>query len=459
MEKKRRKLRIKQVEKNNKVNCKNERKQKNTNIITIKPISIIVSVVLIIAIFAITMLTVILSTNATKETQGKEISAMAQRGDYIKEIKKVETSNEYMDIYTDENEEKVPVPKGYVGSSVDGENTVKEGFVIYEKTDEEKKNNSEVKITEANANEARKTRNQYVWVPVPDVSKMYGIDESGKMWGKLYDFTMSTGNNIDEKTGAKPYDWSETDGVMKISDSSVTHREPDVLEYMDIPLNLRESRAKAESMAELLMNMEKDFETSIESIAKYGGFYIGRYETGRFIEGAKIGAAKIVKMNTNILNGTFYELYDECKLLNGTNENVVTSMIFGSQFDRTLMWIIESDNGIGKEDVIEDSAKWGNYKNVEVKYDKDGDGYQESTKGAGLQKEVPTGSSEQTKANNIYDLCGNAEELTMEARSSFKRVFRGNTYNVDSNTYPASKRDSIDGYLKGMRCRAVLFIK
>lgn len=51
----------------------------------------------------------------------------------------------------------VPVPKGFIDSSVDSERTVNGGFVIYEGTD---------KVTDENVEQAMKTRNQFVWVPV-----------------------------------------------------------------------------------------------------------------------------------------------------------------------------------------------------------------------------------------------------------------------------------------------------
>ena len=45
------------------------------------------------------------------------------------------------------------------------------GFVIYE---------GEEEVTDTNVADAQKTRNQYVWVPVEDISKFYGTDANGK---------------------------------------------------------------------------------------------------------------------------------------------------------------------------------------------------------------------------------------------------------------------------------------
>ena len=84
--------------------------------------------------------------------------------------------NENMTVQTDASGDKIPVPRGYVGSQAKGENEISKGYVIYE---------GEEPVTDTNVADAQKTRNQYVWVPVPDVSKMYGTDSSGKKWGKI----------------------------------------------------------------------------------------------------------------------------------------------------------------------------------------------------------------------------------------------------------------------------------
>ena len=284
---------------------------------------------------------------------------------------------------------------------------------------------------------------------MPNVSEMYGIDANGKMWGKLYDFSESNNN----ATGTAPNNWSEADGVMRISLSS-SYREPDIVNN-DKPNNLREYGARAESTEELLMDLEKEFMQSIISIAKYGGFYIGRYETGGLN-----AEAKVVRMDTNISSQTWYSMYEKCKKLRGANENVVTSMIFGSQFDRTLMWLIESGDKT-KEQVAEDSGEWGNYYNVTLKYDSTGDGEQNATHIENRNSKIPTGSSEQTKANNIYDLCGNVCDWTLEASGNNCRVLRGGSYEDYSSNDPAEWGIIYDpGYSDyDCGCRNTLYIR
>ena len=137
----------------------------------------------------------------TQNTQADAVT-QSEQGTQASEL----VDNENMTVQTDIEGKKVPVPRGYVGSQAKGENEISKGYVIYEGEDP---------VTDTNVADAQKTRNQYVWVPVPDVSKMYGTDSSGKKWGKLYNFaTSSTDANYDATTGAYPNNWSETNGVM-----------------------------------------------------------------------------------------------------------------------------------------------------------------------------------------------------------------------------------------------------
>ena len=321
--------------------------------------------------------------------------------------------NKYMHLETDANGDKVPVPNGFVGSKATGENEIDTGFVIYE---------GEEEVNDSNVATAQTTRNQYVWVPVPDISTFYGTDANGKRWGKLYDFDMENDND----TGTVPLNWSETNGVMNILNSE-NFKEPNILSnkygLFDVESNLRTLGLGINTTHELQMQLEKEFSKMIDSVVKYGGFYIGRYETGN-LSGEQL---VIRKRNKDITNSNWYTMYKKCKELEKNNTNVKTGIIWGNQFDRMLMWLIEcnlndSAKGKSKEEVIEDSTSWGNYNSRNF---------------------IATGSAEYTKANNIYDLAGNARDTTMEAVGSY-RVFRGG--NAYGNAFPAcSRHDSYPG--------------
>ena len=355
-------------------------------------------------------------------------------------------NNEYMHVEEDASGDKVPVPNGYVGSSVEGENEIDTGYVIYE---------GEEEVIDSNVADAQKNRNQYVWVPVPDISKFYGIDSEGKKWGKLYYFTSGTNSSslFDEVTGTYPNNWSESDGVMTIS-SKTSYREPDIVKSYDYDSTLKTRGLGAKTTHEFLNQLEKEFNNMIVSVEKYGGFYIGRYETGNINQETPV----VQKGNTNISNQTWYNMYKRCKNIRGENTNVVTGMIWGNQWDRTLMWLIETGSKT-KEQIADDSTSWGNYSNATFEYVNSSGSTVTKNENGGTK--IPTGNTEYTKANNIYDLAGNVYDWTMEAYSTDNRVYRGGCYGNGGDIIPADYRlyynptSSFSSY----GCRSALYIK
>ena len=358
-------------------------------------------------------------------------------------------NNEHMHVEEDASGDKVPVPNGYVGSSVTGENEIDTGYVIYE---------GEEEVTDSNVADAQKNRNQYVWVPVPDISKFYGTDANGKKWGKIYTFSSSTSSGYDEITGTQPYNWSESNGVMTIS-SKTNYREPDVVaKYSstgyDMDSRLKTLGIGAKTTHEFLNQLEKEFNNMVASVEKYGGFYIGRYETGNINQDTPV----IQKGNTNISSQTWYNMYKRCKNIKGANTNVETGMIWGNQWDRTLMWLIETGSKT-KEQIADDSTSWGNYYNATFEYVNSSGST--ATKNEGSSTRIPTGSAEYTKANNIYDLVGNVRDWTMEAYSAGGRVYRGGFYSYSGDNGPADSRyyDGPTDSYGSCGCRSALYIK
>ncbi|MBO5005680.1 MAG: hypothetical protein J6D03_10795 [Clostridia bacterium] len=356
-----------------------------------------------------------------KETLAEKVSKLEQGEKY--ETATVSTDNwdteNRVNIVYDTANVPVPVPKGYVASGVDGEHTVNTGFVIYEGTEE---------VNDSNKEEAQKTRNQWVWVPVENPNDIYGTDSQGKKHGKLYEFSSS---------GKAAKNWTENNGVMNIT-SSTSYREPDILTSYDydsyMPYYITE-----ETRNNINKELKENFEMTIESIEKYGGFYIGRYETGGLN-----GAAKVVRGDTNISNQRWYTMYEKSKELRGNNSNVRTSMIWGFQWDATLEWLVKSGSKTYSE-VGSDSSSWGNYRDNTV---------------TGHGSRQATGYSEVWKANNIYDMAGNVWDLTLEAYNTYYRVLRGGGYYRNGGSSPADDRDDdspslTDGYYG---TRAILYV-
>ena len=405
----------------------------------------VIAIILAIAVIVGVAIAVAYNQNVTlADNENKE--AQEQTRELVLE------DNEYMHVETDASGDKVPVPNGFVGSSATGENEIDTGFVIYE---------GEEKVTDSNVQTAQTSRNQYVWIPVEDISKFYGTDANGKSWGKIYDYTTGTNSSstFDEVTGTYALNWSETNGVMSIS-SSTSYIEPEVLRSYDTPYYLKRYGVSEDSMLDFLLRQQTDFKKMIYSVEKYGGFYIGRYETGDLNQ----EVAVVQKGNTNIASQTWYAMYEKCKTLNDNNNNIVTGMIWGNQWDRTLIWLMECnaenpETGKSKEEVIRDSTSWGNYSNATFTYTNSSGGT--STKNSGSGTRIPTGSTEYTKANNIYDLAGNVLDWTMEAYYTSYRVYRGGYCTYDGTVYPASNRSAyyptFSNSLNGTR--ATLYIK
>ena len=192
----------------------------------------------------------------------------------------------------------------------------------------------------------------------------------------------------------------------------------------------------------------------IVSVEKYGGFYIGRYETGNINQETPV----VQKGNTNISSQTWYNMYKRCKNIKGDNTNVETGMIWGNQWDRTLMWLIETGSKT-KEQIADDSTSWGNYNNATFEYVNSSGSTVTKNENSGTK--IPTGNTEYTKANNIYDLAGNVYDWTMEAGSTYYRVYRGGYYNNYGDSDPADYRGNnypaVSNYDYG--CRSALYIK
>ena len=289
----------------------------------------------------------------------------------------------------------VPVPKGYTASSVATENKVSEGFVIYENTNGEDKKEE---VNDNNKDTARTTRNQFVWVPVANPSEMYGTDKDGKKWGKLYNFSAS---------GITPLNWTEQDGVMSITatSGSDSYREPDVVD-------------SDSSNSITISQLETEFNDMITSVEKYGGFYIGRYETGNLSQ----EKATVVKNNTDIGNQTWYSMYKKAKGI-AVNNNVTSSMIWGSQWDATMRWMYNS----------------GNEEKKKYTYDSTGKGNYSGTNG---NQPIATGSIETYAVNNIYDMAENVRDWAIEAYGTILRDGRGGYYRNNGNSGPASIRST-----------------
>ena len=307
------------------------------------------------------------------------------------------------------------IPKNYIpidtatstwgdGSTAPSQDSVKHGLVI-----KDEKNN------------------EWVWVPVPDVTVMCdtsntteytlcGTTGETAVKTKLYSKTMTIGTDSNKTTMSRTTPGTTTAPYC---------REPDLVSGSNgSTSDARDTNYKAilgktgtkEQLAQLFVDEYKEM---IESVSKYGGFYIGRYE---------LSEAGVQKDKETLVNTSWYNLYKKCTELQASDK-VKTQMIWGCQWDATMNWLISS-GAKSSYAVNKNSSSWGNYSETSVKAD-DGTTV---IKASGKEQKLNTGKTTFTMANNIYDLAGNCSEWTQEAYYTSDRADRGGGY-IESGSY------------------------
>ena len=310
------------------------------------------------------------------------------------------------------------IPKNYIpidtatstwgdGSTAPSQDSVKHGLVI-----KDEKNN------------------EWVWVPVPDVTVMCDTSNTTEytLCGTTGDTAVKT--KLYSKSGIISGKTRTTPGTT----TDPYFREPDLVTSYDVTdtyyKTILGDTGTKEQLAQLFVD---EYKAMIESVSKYGGFYIGRYElSGTVTEPTEKPGKTLTKTD-------WYNLYNACRSSKlQASDKVKTQMIWGCQWDVTMNWLISSGAKTSDE-VNKDSSTWGNYKNYNTanNYTEGTTGYEKNA--GSLQN---TGSSENWKANNIYDLAGNVWEWTQEAYFTFGRAGRGGGYSDNGSGVPAPSRVS-----------------
>ena len=309
------------------------------------------------------------------------------------------------------------IPKNYIpidtatstwgdGSTAPSQDSVNHGLVIKDEKD-----------------------NEWVWIPVDkatlatmyeessDEKTLCGTTGETAVKTKLYSKSITIGTDSNKETMSRTTPGTSTLG---------SFREPDLVTSYDVKDTyyktiLGETGTK-EQLAQLFAD---EYKAMIESVSKYGGFYIGRYE---------LSEAGVQKDKATLTRTNWYNLYNACRNSKlQASDKVKTQMIWGCQWDVTMNWLISSGAKTSDE-VNKDSRSWGNYNNTSVKAD---DGTTE-IKASGTSAKLNTGKTTFTMANNIYDLAGNYREWTQEACRTFLRADRGGNYDSDGSTDAAS---------------------
>ena len=178
-------------------------------------------------------------------------------------------------------------------------------------------------------------------------------------------------------------------------------------------------------------NEENEYNTMRDSVLEYGGFYVGRYETGtesatERIASSGIGDKAVIKQGKNVYNWIGWSNSDDMNVETGgavqkskefasaNNYTSVTStLIYSVQWDAIMQWIdpeYKNENCNVQTSFVANSTGKGNY-------------VVEDNLGFGTL--AKTGSSSDYAVKNIYDLGGNASEWVMESYNEIYRIYRG----------------------------------
>lgn len=330
-------------------------------------------------------------TQITSETK---LKAKEEYGKYEMKISDIDvgeiTYETSYTIFKDVNGEQVPIPEGYIVSENSDENIVNKGLVISDSRG-----------------------NEYVWISCTVDSSSNKLQYKRTEWGVEKDGTDNSRAIKDELT---------------LKDIDVTYSKTDT----DNGINEEISK---EIVAQI--NAEK------ESIKKYGGYYIGRYEVGKDNKTAVIKAEQEPYVNIK-----WSKAYELAKGIGG-GEGATTYLCSSYSWDTAINFI---QNTTGKNYATSIIGFNGNWKSQEVK-----DSSGKVIKPVNTAQRLNTGLT--TALCNIYDMGGNVGEFTTELNpgTSETVVLRGGHYNVN----PAGNRgDNYSGFANSdYGFRATLFLK
>ena len=315
--------------------------------------------------------------DAQKNAQDKEnsqMSAMENMMGYetietVTDVSKLTTELSKMIKYVDNT------------STVNKEAIIPRGFKVSSKVDEQKIDTGLVVID--------KNGNEFVWVPVSDAiytgtkeeeatkikvaqgadndeyyTPMAKLQEGSTVnyEGILYDLNKAKGSQVVMSSyGVGTASYREPSLVTgNDSDTSAVLNEITGTDYDALKENY--TVAGYSDAKEFGKDMQEEYNNMVKSVAKYGGFYVGRYETGIDKTSKKaVSKNATEKDEKGILKTTtadasqadtnkWYGLYNKQRTMAKDNglDSVESSMIWGSQYDAMMIWMQKTGNTINQ---------------------------------------------------------------------------------------------------------------
>ena len=281
---------------------------------------------------------------------------------------------------------------------------------------------------------------EFVWVPVNDVvldknrdNELPKSSDEGTDSGKTYT-PMAVKVGSDYKgllysfSGSNSYLIYGNNSSTNYQGSNINYREPDVISY-----DTEDYKSEEITVGVL----SKEYNTMIASVLKYEGFYVARYEAGLdknnnivFRDASKDSNITTTDASYNETN-RWYGLYKKMKTfatVDNNEDKVVSSMIWGSQYDAMMNWMAKNGKKIGDSNSLI-------YNNTSI-----------------------TGGKYTDLINNVYDLYGCHYEWTLDADNINYRAYRGGRYN--NNNAPAFRTSYYPNDASSYgSSRATLYIK
>lgn len=259
--------------------------------------------------------------------------------------------------------------------------------------------------------------NQYVWIPCTTDSTSSKLQYARTEWGVEEDGDDNSRAIKDELT---------------LTDASVTYSDADTANGIN---------------ADVSKEIVAQIKAEKTSVAKYGGYYIGRYEVG------KNGDTAVVKYNqTPYASITWSTAYGLAKKII-TNSEATSYLCSSYAWDTAVNFI--QNNSTAKNYATSIEGFNGNWNPQAVK-DPSGN----VIKPAGTSQQLNTGLT--TQFCNIFDMGGNEAEFTTELNpgTSETVVLRGGGYNGYFDFPAGSRWDHNSGSADiDYGFRATLFLK
>ena len=312
----------------------------------------------------------------------------------------VESLNEKIPYIQEEIEGTIyyaPIPKGFTVSTNANENKISEGLVIQDSEG-----------------------NQFVWVPVNDSYKIVGdVNGDGTFhnWHELYyeNYAITDIPYLDSNDMTALEYWNASSNGHKGKIERV------IDEFIDSNI-YSEPYTRAADWEVI------EYQMMIDSVLKYGGFYVGRYETGvkngTYDDTSQTWSKEskpVIKQGANVWNNIMWNStnYNKSEPTEGTaayiarnmysKENktygVTSTLIYGIQWDTIMNWA-NCYNKIRTRDTYEKYEQWQNWIPAVA-----GAPYTTDTNMYDVEK-------------NIYDLAGNVQEWSMES-NDIEETFSG----------------------------------